>query len=1040
LHWLSLLVPLLLAGGLILGLILLLVYGLLPAIEGQGEQLSTLTTAGDWLALAGVLWLPLLLITVGLLIGLPFSGWLWMLHLQERNGRSLERAATSYLITLGVEDKVDVMEMREFWLGIRDGLRVDRRSLFPFVGWWQRVTGNAPYLVWCDLAVTDTAFISAVYLRVAGSKKIRSELPQAIQKALEGICGTAQITPIAYPATGLKGQYTRYATLKLRRNSRHPIRTDFAAGTDVRSVLGRHLRTGAGISRVEVMYRFRPAAPGWAKGAQSKVKRQARAMEAGEARVEQAQQNYAKGGKKVPYAVGDDWMYKLEADEFGWDGQIVVAVSGEQAAVKRTLDGLTRSYFGYFSGANQLVVERERGEPPPRRYPTRFGDHDVFSPAEVASLCHLAKGAEVPGLAASKSRVIEPERSLYFGSLVRLGAEQLPTFVPQPIAEATTPEASDLRRSILGWFGDFNVAIETIERYKGMIYLGPPGVGKSWAECVLALGDAANKEGLALIDPAGDLCGDIMARLDRSNWDRVCYLNPEELYERGRAATINVMSGHDLVPKPRLQAMILAAFKAVAGTNWQAANRMQSLLEAAIALVLELEPEPTIRDIFYLMTKPWYRTSLERRSENRLIKGYWRDFFDAVEPNKQGEMISPVVTRVTKLLLNPYAAALVSGARSTISMHELMESGKILLVALPGAASPNGGGDPTMALIGQLLIVSLRLAAARRNLTTLADRKPYHLIVDEAHVVVNQDIEEMVNLFRKLRISITLAFQNLNQIEEPIMKVLKASISNWIIFRGLGSEAEVISGELLGGEVEPGDVARLPRRTAFSKLMYKESPMRVATLRTLALTDIPTMPLRLPELSAGLAYARQQQPASGRVGVLLALVERSIDTSEASYHDRSNLKKVQERDRMWKQATAALVGATVEEFALVSGLQAKRDRSLRQWLLEHPGAVSSQVELIKLLSQLEYSRPLVVAEAEVERRDRQVEADEQRAKAEGGGYGGDQGQRRGGRGGSRGGGGGKKATPPRPANEQGADGSTSTTYPAGSPTRAKEQG
>ena len=891
-------------------------------------------------------------------------------YVQRRNGAKLERTAPTYLVTLDRAEKTDIMQMREFWLGVRDGLSGT---------FWQRIIGTAPYLVWCDLATPEDQHVSAVYIRVVGNPKVQSELPLAIEKNLRGLNPTAQVKRIAYPLAGYaKGSSTAYAWLRLRRNHRHPIRTDFPIGYDVRAVLAEYLKTSPAVSRVEISYRFRPAPFGWSAGAQRQVRRTAKKMEAGEARVEQDARNYARGGKKVPYGVADEWQYKLEADEFGWDGEIVVAVTGKAAAAQQGLRSVTRHYFGAFTGANSFKVAGQGIGRPPLGFPVRFGVEQVFSPAEAASLCHLAKAEDVPGLAASTSRVKTPERRLQGSLVLRVGGFEV--LLPQELTQVT-PLETDHRLAVVGWFGDRVLQLQVVERFKGLLVLGPPGVGKSWELAGIALGDAGRFEGVAVVDPANDLCEDIMARLSERDLKRVCYLNPKELYERGRAATINVMAGHELVPLPELQAMILAAFKAVAGTNWATANRMQSLLEAAIALVLENVEQPTIRDIFYLMTKPWYRQRMERESNNRLIRNYWRDFFDQVDPNKQGEMISPVVTRVTKLLLNPYASSLVSGAKSTVSMREIMEEAGILLVALPGAASPTGGGDPTMALIGQLLIVSIRLEAARRNLVPKEQRQAFHLIIDEAHITMNQDIEEMINLFRKLRLSLTLAFQNLNQIDEDIMKVLKASIANRIIFRGEGSETEVLAGELLGGEVEPGDVARLPNYTAYARLIHEGSPAPVCTLRTLALPPTADHPRSEAKLEQGIAEAVAEQPADGEVGRLLDLVAASLVASEACFAERSNPDLVRARDRLWQMATVELAKVEDKTFEAVCVTQAARDGYLREWLLKNPGAVATQTALVKWLSQLKYSRPLVIALAEVERRDQAIEEEEQRLAA-----------------------------------------------------------
>ncbi|PZR98120.1 MAG: hypothetical protein DLM69_09015, partial [Candidatus Chloroheliales bacterium] len=141
---------------------------------------------------------------------------IYTLHHQKRMAQTAESRSVSYLVTLGREDMVPVMEMREFWLGIREGLY--QRGIG---GWWNKMLGTPPYIVWCDLGQLGTPHQAAVYLRVVGDRRTRA----AVADALSHLHPSAQVTPLHYPTLPMTAANTRHVWLGLARKSEHQIRT-----------------------------------------------------------------------------------------------------------------------------------------------------------------------------------------------------------------------------------------------------------------------------------------------------------------------------------------------------------------------------------------------------------------------------------------------------------------------------------------------------------------------------------------------------------------------------------------------------------------------------------------------------------------------------------------------------------------------------------------------------------------------------------------------------------------------------------------------
>jgi single stranded DNA-binding protein len=950
---------------------------------GIGPYLGALATAisggaGDrinWGHLAALAWGRLLatpwalaLMLTALLANALFICFVrYALRRQRAAASAAERNSTTYLVTLGRDDMVPVMQMREFWLGVRDGLM--RQGI---AGWLDRMYSRTPYLAWCDLGQVNTPHQSAVYLRVVGDPRHR----RAVAEALAGLHPSAQVQEVAYPTIAMNAANTTHVWLKLARPSEHQIRTEFDELVDIRAALHRFLATGGGVGRIEVAARLRPAGQEWATSARRRAHSSRNQQTIGEWRGEQERSGLA---RNIPHhGVITNWRAKAEADRFGWNAEISVTVTATPQERRRIIHALTENYFGAFTADNRFVASPPLPGPAPLGYPPMTQDRNVLSPAECAAMLHLSKAANLPGLAYAASKYLPADRDLEMGVVpfVKDGGGRIvydeggySQMQWQPEGGPPLPARQAVwRNSALGYNGGHIIGIQRNDRMKGTLVIGPPGVGKSSLLEALALGDIASGDGVAVIEPHRDLVTDIMTRLARQDWGRVIYIDPQELYAAGRSVTINVMEGATTKERRTLiQNQTVQVIRAMFETNWEAATRMQSLLHNALGTILEQEPRPTLRNIARFMGNQWYRDKLKAATRNPDYRHYWEDYFDPSDDRDRQTMIGPVYTRVTKALQNPYSAQIVSSAYSSVNLGEVMEGGGILLVNLPGVG--RNAGDETMGAIAALILSKMRVEAeTRRGAVDKADRRPFYVILDEAHLIVNETVEDMAAQFRKFRLGLTLAFQTLSQLEPDTRGVLAATMQNKIIFRAEGADSEIASELMLNNEVLPTEVSTLPNRSAYARLLWRESPKPVCTLQTLTLPAPPAFTYAAADIEDGRIAARRAYPATNdALRVALDLIARTLAQTSAAYTNPDDIAMQAQLEALEEGAIGALMGLSEDDFDLARQVQRERDRTLAAWLLQNPGAVGSQVELIKQVSMLRHSVPQVLVTAEIRR-------------------------------------------------------------------------
>lgn len=884
-----------------------------------------------------------------------------------------ERNCTTYQVTLGREDMVPIPQMRDFWFWARGGL-----GGWGFSGWLRRITGGSPYMAWCDLSQFDQRYQSAVYIRVVGSPQVRHAMESELH-----IHPSIQTAVVEYPTVNMNTDNTRHIWLRLAYDSAHQIRTDFDELVDARSVLHKMLCTTARVPRIEVCYRMRPAGKEWS----GRVKRQARrnraASSIGEWRGEQERSAVPRPGV-VSHTLNTNWRTKADSDAYGWSAEISITATGEIAEVEKVLRSIALHYFAAFTAANRFIVASIHPGPAPLGYPAMLEDRTILSPAECAAMLHYSKAANVQGLAYANAKYLVADGDLRMGEVPfirepngriatdKQGYQQMNWRPPQ---QATLPPREAVwRKSALGYNGDHIIGIERNDRMKGTLVIGPPGVGKSSLLVGIALGDIASGDGLAVIEPHRDLVEDIMMRLDRRDWGRVVYLDPQELLAVGRAITINIMEGAVGVEQRNLiQNQTVQIIRAMFGTNWEAATRMQSLLHNALGTILEQEPNATLRNIARFMGNhpynQWYRDSLKATTRNSDYRHYWDDYFDPTDDRDKAQMISPVYTRVTKALQDPYSRAIVSSAYSSVDIGDVMEDGGILLVNLPGAGK--NAGNETMSAIASLILSKIQVESQRRQVAVKKnDRRPFYLIVDEAQLFINETVEDMVAQLRKFRRGLILAFQTPSQLDPDTRNVLSAAMQNKIIFRAEGADTEIASETMLNNEVLPAEVNTLPNRSAYARLLGNETPRPVCTLQTLSLPAPQSWPYPAADLQTGREEMRRAHPApTSQVIPALDLIAATLDkVREAHLHPTDSVMQT-ESEAQEEQAIRILTGLSDDNFKLVRAVQRRRDQWLADWLLQNPGAMGSQVELIKEVSWLRHSVPQALVSAEARRED-----------------------------------------------------------------------
>jgi len=367
----------------------------------------------------------------------------------------------------------------------------------------------------------------------------------------------------------------------------------------------------------------------------------------------------------------------------------------------------------------------------------------LLSAGELAALAHLPIDLAVPGLTRAGARPVAPAPAAPTEGKVLGDAEIGPR---RPVA--LTPAAARQHLHLIG----------------------ATGSGKSTLICNLALQDIHAGRGVVVIDPKGDLVGDLLERLPEPALERLVLLDPDEA---DAPPTLNVLEGRD----PDL---VVDHLVGILHRIWHAywGPRIDDVLRAS-CLTLLRRPGATLAEVPRLLADPTFRRPYLHGLDDPIgLGGFWA-WYEAQSPAAQAQIIGPIMTRLRAFLLRPFVRAVIGSAQSSFDMADVLDGG-ICLVRVPKGQL----GDETSRLLGSFVLARVWQAATARARLAQGARLDSVLYADEAHnfLTLPYQFDEMFAEARGYGLGLALAHQHLAQLPTELARALSANARTKLYF------------------------------------------------------------------------------------------------------------------------------------------------------------------------------------------------------------------------------------------------------------------
>lgn len=360
------------------------------------------------------------------------------------------------------------------------------------------------------------------------------------------------------------------------------------------------------------------------------------------------------------------------------------------------------------------------------------------------------------------------------------------------------------------------------DRRSHIYVIGKTGTGKSTLLKNMLVADIHRGEGLALIDPHGDLADDILHHVPEARMEDVIFFNPADTTY---PVAFNPLEETKPGERYLVASDLISIFKKIWPDYW--GPRLEHILRYSLLSLLEY-PGSTLLDLPRILTDGDFRAVVLNNVKDKHIRDFWLLQSGKSTAATKPEAVSPILNKTGQLVASPYVRYILGQSKSTLDLRQVMDEGKILIANL----SKGRIGEDTSSLLGALLVSKIMLSAASRADTPESERKQFHLYVDEVQNFLTLAFADILSESRKYGLDLVLAHQYIAQLDEKVRSAIFGNVGTIISFRAGVEDTRFLSREFRP-VFDANDLIALPNHSIYLKLMIDGTTSKPFSAKTL---------------------------------------------------------------------------------------------------------------------------------------------------------------------------------------------------------------
>ncbi|MGI6373744.1 MAG: type IV secretion system DNA-binding domain-containing protein [Patescibacteria group bacterium] len=350
--------------------------------------------------------------------------------------------------------------------------------------------------------------------------------------------------------------------------------------------------------------------------------------------------------------------------------------------------------------------------------------------------------------------------------------------------------------------------IKTDDRRRHMYLIGKTGMGKSTVMENMIINDIRAGQGVAVVDPHGDLAEKIISYIPKERIKDVVYFNPSDI---NYPIAFNVVEQVEPHLRHLVASGLIGVFQKLWADSW--GPRLEYILRNAILAILDF-PGSTLLGVVRMLSDKNYRKRVVANITDPVVKAFWEKEFSGYADKFASEAVSPIQNKVGQFLSSSLMRNIIGQVKSAIDIREIMDSGKILVMNL----SKGRIGEDNSALLGAMMITKIQLAAMSRVDVPENERRDFYLYIDEFQNFSTDSFANILSEARKYRLNLILAHQYIEQLGEKVKPAVFGNVGTMVVFRVGAADAEELVKEFTPTFTEE-DIVNIPKYEMYLKLM-----------------------------------------------------------------------------------------------------------------------------------------------------------------------------------------------------------------------------
>lgn len=396
------------------------------------------------------------------------------------------------------------------------------------------------------------------------------------------------------------------------------------------------------------------------------------------------------------------------------------------------------------------------------------------------------------------------------------------------------------------------------DRGRHLYMIGQTGTGKSTLLASMMLEDIENGKGVALIDPHGELAETILSRIPEKRVNDLIYFDPSDTW---KPLGLNMLDYNPSRPEEKTFIVneMQSIFNKLFTQETMGPMFEQYMRNALLLLMEDMANEPaTLVEVPRVFTDPEYRKRKLDRIQNPVVIDFWEK--EAAKAGGEASLanMTPYITsKFNNFISNDYMRPIIGQPKSSFNFREAMDSGKILLINL----SKGRIGDINANLLGMIITGKILMSALSRvDIPDEKKRREFYLYIDEFQNFTTDSIPTIFSEARKYRLSLTVAHQFINQLDDKVRDAVFGNVGSILSFRVGAQDAEVLVKQF-GPTFNENDLINIDNLNAYLKLLINgttSTPFNIKVNNSSWRKGSPESAAKLKELSRS-KYGKDRQ-------------------------------------------------------------------------------------------------------------------------------------------------------------------------------------